>query len=156
MVTFFSFPTIIFSQNLDSELMKIDSIVKYINDTDGELSEGIVEGPIIYRGWFKKNGGWGAYYLRNKQKPNEPMRILYNLAFRKSYESYEFYYSGSNLIFAKLSVTYYRKKYRGKSFEREYYFQNSKLIFDSKPEMEKFNVDYILLTENSTRKLIFK
>ncbi len=34
--------------------MKIDSIVKYINDTDGELSEGIVEGPIIYKGWFKK------------------------------------------------------------------------------------------------------
>ena len=151
-------PILIFGQNqktkLKNKLNKIDSIVELINKTEKKYPEGIMEGPIIYSGLFKKNGGWEAYNLR--ENDSIPLRIRYNLALRKIYESYEFYYSNGKLIYINLNVTYYRRKKRNKPFERKLYFKDSKLIFDSNPKIKDYDIKNILETEETTRKIIFE
>ncbi|WP_121667378.1 hypothetical protein [Mesonia aquimarina] len=151
-------PILSYGQNLKTELKnklnKIDSIVELTNRTEKKYPKGIMEGPIIYSGIFKKNGGWEAYYLR--ENDSIPLRIRYNLALRKTYESYEFYYSNGKLIYLNLNVTYYRRKNRNESFERKLYFKDSELIFDSNPKIKDYDVKNILETEETTREMIFE
>lgn len=144
------------SGNLKTELVKIDSIVKSIDENGSQFYEGIVEGPIIYKGLFKRNGGWEAYYLNDKEFENIPIRIRYNLAHSKTYENYQFYYDTGSLVFVNLKVKYYKKGKKDESFERQYYFKNNKLIYDSHPNMETYNLNKVLLEETTMRKICFE
>ena len=158
LIGFLLLPILIFGQNLKSELMneqnKIDSIVNLINRNEKQYSEGIAEGPIIYKSIFRKNGGWEAYYL-HKEDENIPLRIKYNEAGYKTYKEFEFYYENGKLIFAKLNVDFYRGKRKNRPAEIKYYFKNSKLISKSKLELEKYGTEYIQLTEQSVRKMLY-
>ena len=153
-------PILTFGQNLkpklEEEINKIDSVVSLTNRTENNYSEGIAEGPIIYKSVFRKNGGWEAYYLYEKQNDNPPIRILYNEAGYKTYKKFEFYYQNRELIFAKLKVDFYRGKRKDKPVEKEYYYQNSKLILETNSETKGYGEEYIKLTEKSIRQMIYQ
>ncbi|TQI71199.1 hypothetical protein JM79_2126 [Gramella sp. Hel_I_59] len=153
-------PFLISGQNLKpklkEEVNKIDSIVSLTNRTEKNYSEGIAEGPIIYKSLLMKNGGWEAYYLYEKQNDNPPIRILYNEAGYKRYQKFEFYYQNRELIFAKLKVDFYRGKRKNKPIEKEYYYQNSKLLLETNSELKGYGEEYIKLTEKSIRQMIFQ
>ena len=61
-----------------------------------------------------------------------------------------------NLIFAELNVEFYRGKRKNKPIEKKYYFKNSKVISESKPELENYGFEYIKRTEKTVRKLIYE
>lgn len=145
----------IICEELKSELIKIDSIVKSIDENEARYNEGIVEGPIEYKGLFSRNGGWDAYYLHENKQENNPIRIKYSAAFQKKYESYDYYYENGNLVFISLKVEYYKKRKSNKSFERQYYFRNGNLICDSNPEIKEYSVKEVLLQENIMRKICY-
>ena len=139
---------------IKNKLNKIDSIVELINKNADNYPEGIMEGPIIYSGLFKKNGGWEAYDLR--ESDSVPLRIRYNLALKKTYENYEFYYSNGNLIYIYLNVTYYKRKKKNKSFEKKLYIEDSTIIFDNNPEINDYKAKNILKTAKTFRKFMFE
>lgn len=154
------FPILVYSQNDNSDLKnglnKIDSIVELTNRTEKNYSEGIAEGPIIYKRIFKKNGKWEAYFLYKQQSENPPIRIKYYETGNKTYEKFEFYYQNKELIFSKLSVKFYRGKRKDETIGKKYYFKNSKLIFESSSELENYNEKYILRTDKIVRKMIYE
>lgn len=139
-----------------NELNKIDSIVKSINKNENKYLKGRAEGPIIYKCIFRKNGGWGAHYLYKNKNDKLPIRIKYNAADNRTYKKMKFYYQNGELIYSELKVKFYRGKRKNKPIEKKYYFENSKLIFESNSEIEDYNSEYITLTEKSTREMIFE
>lgn len=135
--------------NFDKELVKIDSIVNLIDNNEKQYIESVMEGSIVFSGVFTKKGGWDSYYLYDKNKKDIPIRVCYNQALKKTYESYVFYYLKGKVVFIKLNVKFYKRS--NNSFQRKYYFKDSKLIFDSNPTIENYNLAKVLNYEEMNR-----
>jgi len=155
------FPLTLIGQNNDANVETLNKVTRItrevteINLTEKEFNEGIAEGPIIYKSIFRKNGGWTAYYLYEKQDDNPPLRIKYSQTAKKGYEEIEFYYRDGKLIFAKLTEIKNRGKNKGTETKYLFYYKNDELIYATESGKEKY-AEYIKRTEKSVRKLIYE
>ena len=144
-----------FGQNKNELLLKekvrIDSIIENINSNQNKYSEGIAEGFLNTPDSTEK-GGWEIYYLYKEQKPTTPVRIIYNEALEENYKNFEFFFNDDELIFASLKIDPYQED--SNSIEKNFYFDHSKLIYESNKEFKKYDSDYIRRTEKFALKMI--
>jgi hypothetical protein len=138
-----------------NKITRITREVAEINLTEKEFNEGIAEEPIIYKSIFRKNGGWTAYYLYEKQDDNPPLRIKYSQTEKKGYHEFEFYYRDGQMIFAKLTEIKNRGRNKGTETKRLFYYKDNELIYATESEKEKY-AEYIKRTEKSVRKMIYE
>ncbi|WP_417855643.1 hypothetical protein [Xanthomarina gelatinilytica] len=154
-------PLTLVGQNNDANVETLNKVTRItrevaeINLTEKEFNEGRAEGPIIYKSLFRKNGGWTAYYLHEKQDDNLPLRIKYSQTAKKGYDEFEFYYRDGKLIFAKLTEIKNRGKNKGTETKRLFYYKDDELIYTTESEKEKY-AEYIKRTEKSVRKMIYE
>jgi hypothetical protein len=128
------------------EKNRIESIIKNINSNQNNYSEGIVEGFLTAPD-STENGGWEVYYLYKEGDSKTPIRIIYNEALEETYKNFEFFYNDGELIFGSLKIDFYDKDQNSKLIQKNFYFYNSKLIYESNEELSKYDSEYIKRTE---------
>jgi hypothetical protein len=146
-------------QEINSELKKqlaeIENYKIFIDSTSKNYKEGIAEGPIIYNKLFRKNGGWSAYYLSEKE--NKPLRIRYSQTGIKTYENLNMYYKNNELIFAEFTEeSIKRKKKSNVHNQTKFYFQNGELLHQSNLETTNLDLSELLREEKQIRKYYYK
>ncbi|GAA4327344.1 hypothetical protein GCM10023115_24760 [Pontixanthobacter gangjinensis] len=125
---------------------RIDSIIENINSNQNKYSEGIVEG-FLKAADSIENGGWEIYYLFKEGNSKTPIRIIYNEALEETYKNFEFFYNDEELIFGSLKIAFYEKDQNSESIQKDFYFKNSKMIYESNEELSKYDSEYIKRTE---------
>ena len=154
-------PLILVGQNNDANVENLNKVTRItqeiaeINLNEKEFNEGIAEGPIIYKSIFRKNGGWTAYFLYEKQEDNPPLRIKYSQTAKNGYDEFEFYYRDGKLIFAKLNEIKNRGKNKGTETNSLFYYKDNQLIYTTESEKEKYDI-YMKRTEKSVRNMIYQ
>jgi hypothetical protein len=138
-------------KNIDTKKSEIDSIVNYIEKSKITLKESIVEGEIIAKKLFVKNGGWEVYVLNNNF--NIPIRITYSENFNNVYRKLVYYYNNEKIIFVNFQIEFKKQKLRKNSKNIKFYFENELLLFASEYD-ENYNSSSILLEEINMKNLI--
>jgi hypothetical protein len=140
------------NSELTLQLSEIENYTKFIDSTSKEHKEGIVEGPIIYKSLFRKNGSWEAYYLSDNK--NKPLRIKYSQSGYKTNETYKLYYQNNELIFAEFVEEYLNKKI--KSNQTKFYFKNGNLINQTNIETSNLDLKELLREEKRIKDYYYK
>ena len=161
------FSTFLSGQNKSDAVKKLEEIQLYsklIDSTAKELNEGIAEGPIEYKGIFKKNGGWTAYFLYKNLKDNPPIRIRYSAAESNLNKEWTLYYKDGRLISADLKISYTSgKKRKLPPFTKQFNFPEGNLRWQSRSDDKNYLIedttysfDYLFREETLIRKMIYK
>ena len=140
---------------LKNKLSEIENYKIFVDSTAKNNKEGIAEEPIIYKKPFKKNGGWGAYYLSEIE--NKPLRIKYSQTGIKEYETINLYYKDNELIYAEfIAEKIGRKNKILETNQSKYYFQNEELLYQTNLEKTNFDLSELLREEKRIREYYYK
>ncbi len=142
------------TKELSSKILNINNYVSTIDSTSSLNSEGIAEGPIIYKNIFHRNGGWTAYILRENDS-NKKMRIKYSASQYKTRESINLYYNNDGLVFAELSVVFKKGKQKHDvPLVEKFYFEDKNIIYQTNSNSQYYNLDYLLTEEKNILNMI--
>lgn len=166
-ITLLLFHIVLFGQDKSESTVKLNELkayVKLIDNTNKNVKEGISEGPIIYKKLFRKNGGWEAYFINDEKDKSSPLRIRYSSAEYDKNTDLNLYYKGGKLVAANLTITFTSGKNKRKlPYNREFYFPEERLQWQSKTDAEEFkelesnySFEYLFDQERLIRKMVYE